>query len=171
MALDQFEPLQTLGRGACGTVRLARHTPTGQLLALKVINIGDQSQRHQLLNELGVLVTLSHAHLVPLFDAFYRDGQVHIALGYMNGGSLEQLLTAYQEHCQAAQAQAPGGGAQPVGFPERTLAHVLAQVFCGLQHLHSQGVVHRDLKPANILFDTAGATAPPASRLSLQPPG
>jgi mitogen-activated protein kinase kinase 1 len=151
MALEQLEPLQTLGRGACGTVRLARHTPTGQLLALKAISIGDQSQRHQLLNELSVLVTLSHPNLVPLFDAFYLDGQVHIALGYMNGGSLEQLLAAYQELCQAQ-----SGGAQLVGMPERILAHVLVQILCGLQHLHSQGVVHRDLKPANILFDTAG---------------
>ena len=152
MALEQLEPLQMLGRGACGTVRLARHTPTGQMLALKAISIGDQSQRHQLLNELSVLVTLSHPNLVPLFDAFYLDGQVHIALGYMNGGSLEQLLAAYQEWCQGQ-----GGAAQLVGMPERILAHVLVQVLCGLQHLHLQGVVHRDLKPANILFDTAGA--------------
>ena len=151
MALEQLEPLQMLGRGACGTVRLARHTPTGQMLALKAISIGDQSQRHQLLNELSVLVKLSHPNLVPLFDAFYVDGQVHIALGYMNGGSLEQLLAAYQEWCQGQ-----CGAAQLVGMPERVLAHLLVQVLCGLQHLHLQGVVHRDLKPANILFDTAG---------------
>tara|TARA_B110001452_G_scaffold233848_1_gene211834 strand:+ start:84 stop:1304 length:1221 start_codon:yes stop_codon:yes gene_type:complete len=154
LTLEQLEPLQTLGAGACGTVRLAQHKASGQLLALKTINIGDQSQRHQLLNEIGVLIGLAHPHLVPFFDAFHLEGQVHLALGYMNGGSLEQLLAAYQQLHQAAQRE---GRPIVVGLPERVLAHILLQVLCGLQYLHAQGVVHRDLKPANILFDTAGA--------------
>ena len=61
-AASHGELLQELGSGACGTVRLARHRASGQLVALKAINIADQAQRHQLLNELGVLVGLAHAH-------------------------------------------------------------------------------------------------------------
>lgn len=48
LTLEQLDLLDTLGAGACGTVRRARHRTTGKALALKVINImGEQGQRHQ----------------------------------------------------------------------------------------------------------------------------
>jgi len=48
LTLEQLDVLDTLGAGACGTVRLARHKATGKTLALKAINImGEQGQRHQ----------------------------------------------------------------------------------------------------------------------------
>ena len=151
LTLEQLEPLQTLGSGACGTVRLARHRASGKTIALKIINITDQGQRHQVLNELHVLCALNDEHIVPLHDAFYLDGNVYLALGYCNGGSLDDLLGAYQALASSAAAVAA------LGLPERVLSCVLLQVLCGLRYLHANGVVHRDLKPANILFDTAGA--------------
>ena len=150
LTLEQLEPLQTLGSGACGTVRLARHRASGKTIALKIINITDQGQRHQVLNELHVLCALDDEHIVPLHDAFYLDGNVYLALGYCNGGSLDDLLGAYQALASSAAAVAA------LGLPERVLSCVLLQVLCGLRYLHANGVVHRDLKPANILFDTDG---------------
>ena len=150
LTLEQLEPLEALGSGASATVRLARDRVSGNLLALKIINVmADQSQRHQVLNELRVLTTIEHPQLVPLFDAFYLEGNVYLALGFMNGGSLLQLLTSYREVAAAA-------GVEALGLPESALAHITSQVLLGLAHLHSQGVVHRDLKPANILIDTGG---------------
>ena len=111
--------------------------------------MGEKGQRHQVLNELRVLCTLEHACLVPLFDAFYLDGSVYLALGYMDGGSLEGLLGGYRRLAAAARLSTSG-------LPEQPLAHVLMQVLCGLDYLHQSGVVHRDLKPANILLDTCG---------------
>ena len=185
LTLEQLEPLQTLGSGASATVRLARDTVSGNLLALKIINVmTDKSQRHQVLNELRVLTTIEHPQLVPLFDAFYLEGNVYLALGFMNGGSLLQLLTSYQELATSA-------GVHAEGLPEDVLAHIMlqatstihcyppctttmlasltsvvilshpavlaAQVLLGLAHLNERGVVHRDLKPANILIDTSGS--------------
>ena len=87
--------------------------------------------------------------------------QVHIALGYMNGGSLEQLLAAYQEHCQAEEcgaAQGPHGAAavplagqlvgqlagRLVGLPEWILARVLTQVCMHTYtHTHTHARTHR----------------------------
>ena len=149
LTLEQLEPLQTLGSGACGTVRLARHRSERKTIALKIINITDQGQRHQVLNELHVLCALNDEHIVPLHDAFYLDGNVYLALGYCNGGSLDDLLGAYQALASSAAAVAA------LGLPERVLSCVLLQVLCGLRYLHANGVVHRDL-PANILFDTDG---------------
>jgi len=150
LTLEQLEPLETLGTGASGTVRLARDRNSGHLLALKIINVmSDQAQRHQVLNELKVLCSIEHPQLVPLFDAFYLEGHVYLALGFMNGGSLLQLMDSYKAHTV--------GSTDLPGLPENVLAHVLLQVLLGLDHLHSKGVVHRDLKPANILIDTGGA--------------
>ena len=94
--------------GACGTVRLARHRASGKTIALKNVNLTDQGQRHQVLNELHVLCALNDEHIVPLHDAFYLDGNVYLALGYCNGGSLDDLLGAYQALASSAAAQALG---------------------------------------------------------------
>lgn len=151
LTLEQLEPLEPLGSGASGMVRLARDRVTGNLLALKIINVmADQAQRHQVLNELRVLCAIEHPQLVPLFDAFYLEGHVYLALGFMNGGSLMQLMDAYKAHTL-------GTDVMHHGLPENILAYILLQVLLGLAHLHSKGIVHRDVKPANILIDTGGA--------------
>eukprot|EP00965_Chrysotila_dentata_P052623 1746225-Pleurochrysis_carterae.AAC.1 len=80
--IDQLEILEDLGSGECGSVRLAKHMPSGKLLALKQISVADRGQRHQLLNELRVLCGLQHVNLLPMFDAFYRDGALFLALKY-----------------------------------------------------------------------------------------
>ena len=148
LTLEQLEPLQTLGSGV--RHRAARAPPPrAARRSLKIINITDQGQRHQVLNELHVLCALNDEHIVPLHDAFYLDGNVYLALGYCNGGSLDDLLGAYQALASSAAAVAA------LGLPERVLSCVLLQVLCGLRYLHANGVVHRDL-PANILFDTDG---------------
>jgi serine/threonine protein kinase len=120
-----------------------------KVLALKEINVGDKGGRHQLVTELRLLIQLEHQCIVPLIDAFYDDGHAFLALGYMDGGSLETLLEAYR-------AFAAREGFSSRGLPEEPSAHVLVQVLAGLAYLHGRDVVHRDLKPANVLLDTRG---------------
>jgi len=154
LTLEDIEPLSQLGCGASATVRLARHKPSGRLLALKIINVVAQREmRRQIVNELKVLCGLQHRQLVPLYDAFYLEGYVYLALRYMDGGSLEHLLSAYQVIARQA-------GIAALGLPEQVLSAVLVQVSCGLRYLHDQAnVVHRDLKPANVLINTTGTAA------------
>ncbi len=151
ITLDQLQTMRSLGAGACGTVRLARHRPSGELLALKTIHVmAESSQRHQVLNELRVLCSLEHACLVPLLDAFYQDGNIYLALAYMDGGSLEGLVAEHRELAVASRLRL-------LGLPEPVVAHVMVQVLAALVFLHSRAVVHRDLKPANILLESSGA--------------
>ena len=142
LTLDQIEPLDELGAGAGGTVRLARHRPTGRPLALKIMHVTERQQRHMFLNELRVLCKIHHANLVPMYDCFQLDGIAYLALKYMDGGSLERTCAQHQAHAGSA-----------VGLPEPVLASVALQALCGLAHLHERSLMHRDLKPANVLLD------------------
>ena len=148
LTLDQIEPLNELGAGAGGTVRLARHRPTGRPLALKIMHIlgNAREQRHAFLNELRVLCKLNHANLVPMYDCFQLDGIAYLALKYMDGGSLESCCAKYRQLTEA-------NGSASGGLPEPVLASLLLQSLCGLSHLHARSMMHRDLKPANILLD------------------
>ena len=150
LTLDQIEPLHELGAGAGGTVRLARHRPTGRLLALKIMHVASNAreQRHAFLNELRVLCKLNHANLVPMYDCFQLEGTAYLALKYMDGGSLESCCAKYSRLAKEA-------GRTALGLPEPVLASVVLQCLCGLAHLHARSMMHRDLKPANVLVDTA----------------
>ena len=164
LTLHQIETLRTLGCGSSGAVKLARHRPTGRLLALKILNgVASRETRHLLVNELRVLCKLAHPNLVPYYDCFQLDGVAFLALKYMSGGSLEHCCHRYHallkdsEGLRAPQelSQLPGGMADaPRGLPEVVLASVAMQTLCGLAHLHAQALIHLDLKLANVLIDS-----------------
>ena len=150
LALHQIAQLHELGSGASGQVKLARHIPSGRLLALKVLNgIATRETRHLLVNELRVLCKLQHPNLVPYYDCFQLDGVAYLALKFMDGGSLEHCCSRYR------QSLSSGGRA---GLPELVLGSVAAQALCGLAHLHAKALIHLDLKPANVLIDSTTGT-------------
>jgi len=75
----------------------------------------------------------------PFFDAFYDEGSVFIALEFMNGGSLGDVLK--------------NAGV----IPEQILVKIVMQVLKGLNYLHkSLHLVHRDIKPCNLLLNRNG---------------
>lgn len=167
MTLEDIEALEELGQGTSGVVRLARHKKTGKHLALKLIHLGEREKRHMLVNELKVLRRVEHAHLVNLYDCFYLDGYAYLALKFMNGGSVEQVLESFKSTNSGSSSGMIGEGgssssthAQPqqasLGLPEDALADIVLQALCGLDHLHRVcHLIHRDLKPANVLIDSA----------------
>jgi len=137
-----------IGRGNSSRVYHAVHTPSGKRLAVKVLqaDLEDSHEaRQMLLNEIKIVFNVSSDHLVTFYDAFYLDGNIHLALEYMDCGSLEGLI-------KAAAASAEGGR-----LPENVNASITFQILQGLTYLHRERrAVHRDLKPANVLLDSAG---------------
>ena len=96
------------------------------------------------LNEIKVVFNASSDHLVAFYDAFFHDGAIHLALEYMDCGSLEGVLRAV--------SQTPARL-----LPEHMLSAILFQSLQGLIYLHRERkTCHRDLKPANILLDSTG---------------
>lgn len=84
------------------------------------------------------MATLKHAQIVPVYDLGEDQGRIYLAMEYMPGGSLKELLK--------------GEGAMP--FPRAV--EVLEQISEALDYAHEKKIVHRDIKPENILFDENG---------------
>jgi serine/threonine protein kinase len=132
-----------LGRGAGGFVTRAIHRPSGTPLAIKQVVLQDKSKRDQLMNDIRALIEGQRCeYLVRLFAAYIHgdSGRVHLALEFMDRGSLEDLLKRVK---------------QPI--PERVLSAIVKQILEGLSFLHGNKLIHRDIKPGNILLHSDGS--------------
>ncbi|KAL5663299.1 hypothetical protein ACJX0J_023407, partial [Zea mays] len=101
-----------------------------------------QEKRQQILNEMRTLCeACCYPGLVEFQGAFYMpdSGQISIALEYMDGGSLADVIRVKKS------------------IPEPVLSHMLQKVLLGLRYLHEvRHLVHRDIKPANLLVNLKG---------------
>lgn len=132
----------TIGSGASSIVQRAIHIPTHRILALKKINIFEKEKRQQLLTEIRTLCEAPcYQGLVEFYGAFYipDSGQISIALEYMDGGSLADII--HVKKC----------------IPEPLLSSIVRKLLHGLNYLHGvRHLVHRDIKPANLLVNLKG---------------
>jgi serine/threonine protein kinase len=93
------------------------------------------SFRERFLAETELAASLEHPNVVPIHDAGEVDGQLYIAMRYVEGGELRALL-------QKEERLEPG----------RAVA-ICRQVAAALDAAHARGLVHRDVKPSNVLLD------------------
>jgi serine/threonine-protein kinase len=129
-----------LGVGGMGEVYRARDTRLGRDAALKVIAprlLGDPSLRRRFEIEARAASVLNHPAIVTIYDVGEADGTSWIAMEWIEGRTLRQLLSE---------------GALPLG---RVLA-IARQIAEGLAAAHAKGIVHRDLKPENIMLRADG---------------
>ncbi len=138
-SIGRFEILRTLGKGAQGSVMLARDPHLQRQVAIKSIGAGATADGIQrLFQEARVVSQFSHPNIVTLFDAIEQQGSHYLVLEYVPGLTLAQLLR--QE-----------------GRLDKTRAVEIAiQIAAGLAYAHGKHVIHRDIKPANIMIDQDG---------------
>lgn len=129
---------EVIGRGASGSVIRSRHTPTNTPLALKMINMYDKAKREQIIREINALFDSTSPCLVTFYGAFLRNSAVVLALEYMDGGSLENVIH------------------QLGSIPEQALGNIAYQILYALSYLKTHKRVHRDIKLPNILLNSAG---------------
>ncbi|MFN2110365.1 MAG: protein kinase domain-containing protein, partial [Anaerolineae bacterium] len=137
-SIGKYEILEELGRGGFATVYKARDTDLGRTIALKVLHAywaGEQDFAMRFHNEARAAANLSHRNIVTVYEAGEAAGQLYIAMEYLPGRTLHDLLEAE--------------GALSL---ERTLP-ILEQIAAALDYAHRHGVIHRDIKPLNVMVE------------------
>jgi hypothetical protein len=129
---------EPIGEGGMGAVFKAEHPQIGNLIAVKVLGLGrgaSAKDQARFLSEAKTTAGLNHTNIVRIIDFIVQDGIYYMLMEYVEGDSLEQLLT---------QQDGP--------LPLSRTATILAFVGRALDYAHNRGVVHRDVKPSNILI-------------------
>jgi serine/threonine-protein kinase len=137
--LGRYELLGELGRGAMGVVYRARDPIIDRVVALKTIDSGRSGEAaasftERFFQEARSAGRLNHPNIVTIYDAGDAGGQAYIAMEFLEGTGLREMLDE----------QAPLSIARAV--------EIAGQVARGLAYAHEHGVVHRDVKPANIII-------------------
>jgi ABC-type transport system substrate-binding protein/tRNA A-37 threonylcarbamoyl transferase component Bud32 len=130
-----FRVVSMIGEGAMGAVYLAKD-PEGRRVALKLLVpdlARDERFRQRFLRESRLAARLDHPHVVHTLAFGEDDGVLYLAMDYVDGADLRELLRREGKL-----------------EPEQALA-LLGHVADGLDAAHAVGLVHRDVKPANIL--------------------
>src|SRR5258705_5290596 len=141
LQVGKYDVQKMLGKGATGTVYLAKDTFTGKNVALKTIEpevFRDPEfgtvYRSQFLNEASLAGKLRHPHIVAILDAVVESDSGYIAMEIVSGGDLAQFVKPDK--------LLPVEDVLQIGFK-----------CCGaLEYAFAQGIVHRDIKPANIMI-------------------
>jgi serine/threonine-protein kinase len=125
-----------LGRGAMGVVYLARDNKHDRWVAVKVLRpeLTATIASLRFLQEIRVTATLSHPHIVGLYDSGEAAGFVYYVMPYIDGETLRQRISR----------EGP--------LPLNDALRITRDVAGALSHAHGQGVIHRDIKPENILL-------------------
>ena len=127
---------EVIGRGGMGTVYRTTQVSLGRRAALKILP-ADLAQDRQFVQrfhrEAEALSRLSHPNIVTVFDRGEVAGRPFLAMEYVEGPSLREVLRR-----------------GPLR-PGDALRHVSA-VLSALQHAHGKGVIHRDIKPENVML-------------------
>lgn len=137
-----------IGKGTFGRVYLGMNTTTGELLAVKQVEV-KQSKAGQdkdklkemvkaLDGEIDTMQHLDHVNIVQYLGCERREYSISIFLEYISGGSIGSCLRKHGK------------------FEEPVVSSLTRQTLSGLAYLHHEGILHRDLKADNILLDTDG---------------
>ncbi|WP_241473895.1 serine/threonine-protein kinase [Mycolicibacterium neoaurum] len=127
---------RVLGTGGMGTVFLAKNPTLPRYDALKVLSAemsADRAFRERFTREADIVAQFDHPGIVSVYSRGETDGQLWIALQYVDGTDAEEALRAGEMTAQRA-------------------IHIVSEVAKALDYAHQRNVVHHDVKPANLLL-------------------
>ncbi len=136
-AQGRYRIVGKLGRGGMGVVYKAEDTVLERVVAFKVLpeSLKENPQAlKNFLREAKSAARLNHPNIVTVFDAGEQDGIYYIAMEYVDGNTLKDII----KH----KGRISAGG----------IVHVVAQICAGLSFAHDKRVVHRDVKTANVMW-------------------
>lgn len=136
----RYEILREIGRGAMGTVYLARDPKINRDVAIKTLEYSQVEPpelpevKMRFFREAEAAGKLSHPNIVSIYDVGEEHDMAYIAMELLDG----ENLTRY---CKKDNL-----------LPIQRAVGIIADVTAALDYAHNQGVVHRDIKPANIMM-------------------
>jgi serine/threonine-protein kinase len=138
---DRFLIERELGRGGMAVVYLARDRKHERPVALKVLQpeLSHSLQTQRFLREIKLAASLTHPHIVPVYDSGSRDGQLYYVMAYIEGESLRARLNRERR------------------LPLEEALKIAREVADALDYAHTRGVIHRDIKPENVLLGAGHA--------------
>jgi serine/threonine protein kinase len=141
LVVGPYLVLSKCGQGGMGVIFKARHRPTGQVVALKILPPSFAReptlvQRFQ--REVAAAARLDHPNIVHTLDASQDRGVHFLAMEFIEGRDLRTIVNS--------------GGPLPI---DQAVGCTI-QAARGLEAAHAKGIVHRDIKPANLMLDTTG---------------
>jgi serine/threonine protein kinase len=138
--LLHYEITDKLGEGGMGVVYKARDTHLDRFVAIKVLppeKVADPSRKARFVQEAKAASALNHPNIVTIHDISNDNGVDFIAMEYIEGRTLDQIIPRK-------------------GMRLNEALKIAIQIADALSRAHAAGIIHRDLKPANILVDSHG---------------
>ena len=143
--LGRYQIEEVLGQGAMAIVYKAVDPRIDRTVAIKALNIHsglseEQAKqfRERFIYEAKLAGKLMHPNIVAIYDAEEDDGISYIAMEFVNGKSLEEIILNAVEYSAAQKLD------------------ILIQICEGLSYAHKHGIIHRDIKPGNIIVTQDG---------------
>ncbi len=135
--IGRYKVISRLGQGGMGSVYLATDPAIDRMVAIKFLREGldEPELRERFLREARAVGRLQHSNIVVIFDVGEDDGRPYIAMEYVQGSTLREVISRKD----------PVSLAQKLSWIE--------QLCAALAYAHKMGVVHRDIKPSNLVVD------------------
>jgi mitogen-activated protein kinase kinase kinase len=141
---------QLIGKGTFGRVYLGMNMTTGELIAVKQVEVNpkahgqDKERVKEMVRSLDIEIDtmqhLDHPNIVSYLGCERKEYSISIFLEYISGGSIGSCLRKHGK------------------FEEPVVSSLTRQTLAGLAYLHNEGILHRDLKADNILLDIDGTS-------------
>jgi serine/threonine protein kinase len=138
--ISRYRIVEKLGEGGMGKVYLAEDSELNRKVALKFLPpqfTEDAEVNARFKHEARAAASLNHPNIITVYDVGEHEGNAFIAMEYIRGQSLRNLLAKEE-------------------LSTNKILDIATQICLGLSEAHQAGIIHRDIKPDNILIDAKG---------------
>ena len=134
---DNYKCIKTIGEGTFGKVKLAKHIPTGEKVAIKILEkslIHDSNEFERIEKEIKYLKLFNHPNIIQIYEVIENSQKFCIVMEYAEGGELFNYIVEKEK------------------LTEKETSFYFCQILNAVKTIHEKKICHRDIKPENLLF-------------------